>query len=93
LVLCRIFFRRNSSLIRGYLEINDDYHYFNGDTNGDETINLLDIVYIINYLYKSGPPPCPEGSADSDCNLPVNILDVTNLIGYLYKGGPPPCYF
>jgi len=73
--------------------INDDYHYFNGDANGDETINLLDIVYIINYLYKGGPPPYPEGSADSDCNLLVNILDVTYLIGYLYKSGSPPCYF
>lgn len=30
----------------------------NGDLNCDGEINLADVVYAMNYLYKGGPPPC-----------------------------------
>jgi len=30
----------------------------NGDVNCDEAINILDVVYLINFKYKSGPEPC-----------------------------------
>jgi hypothetical protein len=30
----------------------------NGDLNCDGLVDLADIVYNINYLYKGGPPPC-----------------------------------
>lgn len=30
----------------------------NGDVNCDGLVDLADIVYNINYLYKGGPPPC-----------------------------------
>jgi len=64
-----------------------------GDADGNGAHNILDITYIINYLYKGGPPPIPYPlcSGDADCNCSLNILDATYLIKYLYKGGPPPC--
>jgi len=64
--------------------------YFAGDANGDGTINILDITFLIAYLYKGGPPPVPVEAADADCNGMINILDITTLINYLYKGGPQP---
>jgi hypothetical protein len=30
----------------------------NGDANCDGEIDLADVLYLINYLYKGGPPPC-----------------------------------
>ena len=30
----------------------------NGDANCDGIVNLGDIVYLVNYCYKGGPPPC-----------------------------------
>jgi len=30
----------------------------NGDVNCDEIVDVGDVVYTINYLYKHGPPPC-----------------------------------
>ena len=30
----------------------------NGDANCDGVVNLGDIVYLVNYCYKGGPPPC-----------------------------------
>ena len=61
-----------------------------GDANNIPPVNILDITYLINFLYKGGPaPPCSgEGNANGIC--PINILDITYLINYLYKGGPAP---
>ncbi len=71
--------------------VEEGWHYINGDVDRNETINLLDITFLINFLYKEGPEPYPPTSGDADCNLRINILDITYLISYLYKDGPPPC--
>ncbi|PKK82392.1 MAG: hypothetical protein CVT49_13975 [candidate division Zixibacteria bacterium HGW-Zixibacteria-1] len=61
-----------------------------GDANGDWAMNLLDITYLINYLYKDGPGPVDPNNGDPNGSCAVNILDVTYLINYLYKSGPEP---
>lgn len=61
-----------------------------GDANGDRNINILDIIYLIDYLYKHGPPPEPLAAADVDGSGAINVLDITYLISFLYKGGPEP---
>lgn len=70
--------------------IGDACDYICGDLNDDGTVNILDITYLINYLYKGGPAPEPLESADVNSDMTVNILDVTYLIAYLYRGGPEP---
>lgn len=64
-----------------------------GDADFNGAINILDVLYIISYLYKGGPEPEPVLVAgDFGCNGAVSILDVSSIIGYLYKGGSPsPC--
>ncbi len=63
-----------------------------GEADGKPLINILDIVYLINYKYKGGAAPVPyalcSGDANGDCL--VNILDVVYLINYKYKSGPAP---
>jgi hypothetical protein len=61
-----------------------------GDANGDGVIDLGDVVYLITYLYKSGPAPSPLLAGDANCSGAVELGDVVYLITYLYKGGPPP---
>ncbi|MCP4703165.1 MAG: hypothetical protein GY865_01025 [candidate division Zixibacteria bacterium] len=61
-----------------------------GDTNNDESIDILDIVYLINYRYKSGSAPIYLNSADVNSDLEINILDIVHLINFKYKGGPTP---
>lgn len=62
-----------------------------GDVNNSVSVNILDITYLISYLYKGGPAPVPyECAGDVNASSSVNILDITYLISYLYKGGPPP---
>lgn len=63
-----------------------------GEADGIPPINILDIVYILNYKYKEGPAPIPyalcSGDPNKDCL--VNILDPVYLLSYKYKGGPAP---
>ncbi len=61
-----------------------------GDVNGDKEINLLDVTYLISYLYKYGSEPPDLNNADPNGDCIINILDITFLISYLYKGGPEP---
>lgn len=61
-----------------------------GDANSNYTVNLLDITYLIDFLYKGGASPVPYAAGDVDASGIVNILDITYLINFLYKGGPAP---
>ncbi len=77
------------------LDSNDDgigdlCTYICGDVNNDGGIDLLDITFLIAYLYKEGPVPDSLWAADPDGNEIINILDITYLISFLYKSGPEP---
>jgi len=61
-----------------------------GDIDGTGYVNILDVTFLINYLYKGGQAPNPEETADVNNSGGINILDVTYLINYLYKYGPEP---
>jgi serine protease len=62
-----------------------------GDVNNDKIINIIDINYLLNFLYRNGPPLQPDVRVgDADCDGRTVILDVGYLIDYLYKGGPKP---
>ncbi|MFH2036729.1 MAG: dockerin type I domain-containing protein [Candidatus Zixiibacteriota bacterium] len=67
-----------------------EFSYFCGDANGNGAINIIDITYLISFLYKSGPAPIPVEAGDANGNGVINILDITYLISFLYKSGPDP---
>ena len=65
-----------------------------GDFNvvgGDGVVDLGDVVYLINYLFKEGPAPVPLEAAEVNLDGVVDVGDVVYLVNYLYKSGPPPC--
>jgi hypothetical protein len=61
-----------------------------GDVNGDDLINVMDIGYLLTFLYKNGPPPFSFDAADVNNSGTITPADVTYLINALYKGGRPP---
>jgi len=65
-------------------------YFIRGDVNMDEIIDVGDVVYLINYLFKSGTAPNPLAVGDTNCDKVVDIGDVVFIINYLFKGGPPP---
>lgn len=61
-----------------------------GDTNADGIVDVADVVYLLNYLFKGGPAPVPLWTADTNRDDLVELADVVYLLNYLFKGGPPP---
>jgi hypothetical protein len=67
-----------------------DASFICGDANGDGKINLLDVSYMINTLYRHGAPSVPPAAADPDNSTKLNLLDISFLISFLYRGGLNP---
>jgi hypothetical protein len=61
-----------------------------GDADPNEGINVADVVYLINYIFKGGPAPEPLCKGDADGDGAVNIADAVYLVNYIFKGGPAP---
>lgn len=61
-----------------------------GNANADASLNLLDIGFIVRFLYKNGISPYPLVAADADLSGSINLLDVSYILAFLYKDGSPP---
>jgi len=61
-----------------------------GDVNHDNLVNVLDIIFLIDFKFNGGSAPDPMEIGDVDLNGQVNILDIIYLIDYKFKGGPTP---
>ena len=53
-------------------------------------VDIADVVFLINYLYKFGPAPDPPQRGDLNGDSEVTLADIVYLINYLYRAGPPP---
>jgi len=68
-----------------------------GDMQPDGVVNILDIVYLINYkfLIPPGPPPYSLVKADVNHDGVINVQDIVYLINYKFlvpPGPAPQCY-
>jgi hypothetical protein len=62
-----------------------------GDVQGDQIVNVGDVVYLVSYLYRGGPAPvCPSNRGDVNKDGIINVGDVVYLVGFLYRAGPKP---
>ncbi len=77
--------------ISAELNVTEANPYICGDANGTGDVNVSDAVYIINYVFVSGPEPDPLESADANCDQSVNVSDAVMVINFVFVGGNPPC--
>jgi len=61
-----------------------------GDTNGDNTVDVGDAIYTINYIFRGGPAPEPYCVGDVNSDGLVNVGDAVHIIAYIFRGGPAP---
>ncbi|HVP36867.1 MAG TPA: S8 family serine peptidase [Terriglobales bacterium] len=66
------------------------YSFGTGDVNRNGSVTVSDAVYLVNYLFKGGPPPYLLYRGDVNCDQSVTVGDIVYLINYLFKGGPSP---
>lgn len=59
-----------------------------GDANGNASVGVDDIFYLISFLFSNGPGPA--GLADTNANGSIGVDDIFYLINYLFSGGPAP---
>jgi serine protease len=62
-----------------------------GDVNQSGTINVVDLSYLVQFLFQGGPSPVPLTSGDVNCSGGTNVVDLVYLVNRLFSGGPPPC--
>lgn len=66
--------------------------FLRGDSNHNGGVDLADAIFILGFLFSSGPtPPCPDAADVNDDGV-HNIADAIYLLSYLFSGGPPPRY-
>lgn len=59
-----------------------------GDANGDRQVNVQDVFYLVNHLFKGGPAPVAPSDVNGDSA--VNAADVIYLVNFLFTNGPAP---
>ncbi len=62
----------------------------NGDVNGDLSVNVADLTFFVNYLFKGGAAPVMPNTADVDASCTINVSDLTYMVNFLFKAGLPP---
>ncbi|MCH7948633.1 MAG: hypothetical protein IIC66_12635, partial [candidate division Zixibacteria bacterium] len=53
-------------------------------------INVLDLTYLVDYMFRGGAVPPDMKLADLTNDGNVGILDLTFMVDFIFRGGPPP---
>jgi hypothetical protein len=65
--------------------------FYRGDVNKSGKLDVTDVIYTINYLFKGGPSPIEfADQGDVNNSTKTDVTDVIYMINYLFKGGPVP---
>ena len=63
----------------------------NIDNDPLDEITIADLVYLVDYMFNSGPAPeCPEEANIDGIGTNPDIADLVYLVGYMFEGGPQP---
>jgi len=63
-----------------------------GDVNTSGSISSADIIYLVDYVFRSQAAPLPcAANGDVNCSGAVTSSDIIYLVNYCFKGSWPPC--
>jgi hypothetical protein len=61
-----------------------------GNPNGDNDVNVGDVVFLINHIFRDGPAPVPWQLGDANSDGTLDVGDVVFLIAASFRNGPQP---
>lgn len=64
----------------------------NVDNSPDDVLDIGDLVYLVNYMFNSGPAPfcSAESNVDASTDDQTDISDLVYIVNYMFSSGPPP---
>jgi len=63
------------------------------DGDAFDSIDIADLVYMVSYMFKEGPPPTCWPEADVNAlgdPESIDVSDLVYLVNYMFKQGPEP---
>lgn len=67
-----------------------DVAFRRADANGDLRVDISDVAYTTNYLFKGSPALGSDDAGDANDDGAISLSDVLYTWNYLFAGGPPP---
>lgn len=65
--------------------------YVPGDVDMSGEIDIVDLIFLVNYMFNGGHQPWILGTCDMDGNgAGPDIADLVYLVQYMFNGGPAP---
>jgi hypothetical protein len=70
--------------------IGDACDFVCGDADGNDYLDILDAIFLRDYIFAGGsnPNPLAAGNADGECR--INLSDVVYICNYIFSHGPLP---
>ena len=67
-----------------------DVAFRRADANGDLRVDISDVAYTTNYLFKGSPALGSDDAGDANDDGVISLSDSIYTWNYLFTGGPPP---
>jgi hypothetical protein len=62
-----------------------------GNIDASGAIDIADLVYLVNYMFKGGSAvPCAEEGDVDGSGGAIDIADLVHLVNYMFKQGTDP---
>ncbi len=61
-----------------------------GDVNLGGTVDIADLTYTVNFMFKGGAAPLCNDGGDINNDCEINIADLTYRVNFMFKGGAAP---
>jgi len=61
--------------------------YVPGDVDGSGAVDISDLVYMVDYMFTGGPPPCVMDAFDVSGDCIGDISDLVYKVDYMFTGG------
>lgn len=64
--------------------------FVRGNSNADQRVDIADVVFILNWLFRGGPEPPCSAAANASSSESIDVASAIYILHFLFLGGPLP---